>query len=136
MRPMKMDFPDDSLIGRPGITMMKLTAGKCVQLGRVVMTMMASGFTRQGTAALFTLAYNLKAPGGKHFVDIFDDVGDLESLGDKNYNNFSDKVLVHAGAVEPILPSGNEVSEAATCAYVATSTMRLFTKSPSNYIRA
>ncbi|DAF42365.1 N [Melampyrum roseum virus 1] len=136
MRPVTLDFNDDKMLQMPGIIMNELESQDVIMIGRAVIPMIATGFTRSGAAHLFTLAYNLMAPTGEYTEKIFSGATALESPGDKKANEFTENPMVSVGVYEPLTGGGQPEIESAVYSYIAMSLMRLFTKSPDNYVSA
>ncbi|KAK9082767.1 hypothetical protein Scep_029238 [Stephania cephalantha] len=138
LRPVKYDFLDKELMGRAGIVLERYDNKFIAELGRSVIPMMSSGFSKMGMAALFVLAYHLKKPGRWSDDYLLPDASQLEEFADNRYEEYSDRVISVCGPIQTITATHkyNAAKEASVYAYVAASMLRLFTKSPSNYIRA
>ncbi|KAK9087899.1 hypothetical protein Syun_030293 [Stephania yunnanensis] len=125
-------------MGRAGIVLERYDNKFIAELGRSVIPMMSSGFSKMGMAALFVLAYHLKKPGRWSDDYLLPDASQLEEFADNRYEEYSDRVISVCGPIQTITATHkyNAAKEASVYAYVAASMLRLFTKSPSNYIRA
>lgn len=128
---MKYDFVDREWIGKSGIMLERFTDEKIAALGRVVMPMVSSGFTGEGAAAIFVLAYHLKAPGSRFRAFIFNSDESLQVTTDQRYSDHSDKIK----ATSVIAATGDPTTEAAVYSYVAATLFRLFTKPASYYVK-
>ncbi|GKE15159.1 coat protein [Tanacetum coccineum] len=98
--------------------------------------MLSSGFSGQGIAAVFVVAYHLESPGTNFRNYVFHSIETLEMIQDKPFNEFHDMVNSVCGHYEMIRPSGDVTREAALYTYIAASLFRLFTKPASNYVRS
>ncbi|DAZ90723.1 TPA_asm: nucleocapsid protein [Guizotia virus 1] len=130
----RKDFDDDCMLKKVAIRVPRLTsAGVCI-LGRSVIPCISSGFTPSAAAALFVLAYHLRAPRGVDYV--YHGMEELMMEGDIDCDALSDKPLTQMGAHIDHPPLADENLEAAAYAFIATSLFRVFTKSPANYVLA
>ncbi|KAI3791234.1 hypothetical protein L2E82_04931 [Cichorium intybus] len=117
-------------IGKSGIMLERFTDEKIAALGRVVIPMLSSGFTGEGAAAIFVLAYHLKAPGSRFRAFMFNSDESLQVTTDERYSDHWDKT----NATSVIAAIGDPTREAAVYSYVAATLFRLFTKPASYYV--
>ncbi|TKY48125.1 coat protein [Spatholobus suberectus] len=139
MRLVSYDFPDGKLLGRSGIQLPRLDTARVCELGRTVLPMMASGFNYQAMAAIFVLTYHLKAPGqtlDDAAAYLFNSAEDLQQSGDLSYTDCSDEIITVHAPKQVMAATRDPKKEANVYAYIAASTLRLFTKPPANYVRA
>ncbi|KAG6468226.1 uncharacterized protein LOC122034778 [Zingiber officinale] len=138
LRPVKYDFPDNALAGQAGITLERYTVEEVAILGRTVIPMISSGFSKRGAAALFPLAYNLKAPRVNSTGEyVFPDVERIiTSIADERYDEYPEEMISRQGPFEPITATVDVEEESAVYSYLACSMLRLFTKPVANYIKA
>lgn len=138
IRTVKYDFRDDEWKDESGIILERLTDIEVADLGRKVIPMMiSSGFSRRGAAAVFVLAYHLKAPGSgptrRRYV-----FGDpvFEQIADKKFDDYEGEIVSEQGRKGEIVPIYDTELEATAYAYIAASMLRLFVKPPSNYVKS
>lgn len=99
--------------------------------------MISSGFSKQGCAAIFVLAYHLKAPRAELKEEyVFKGAETLNFVADRLYSKMPDRVIFVLGPREPIVATENVEKEAAVYAYIAAFMIRIFRKSHQNYVKA
>uniref|UniRef100_A0A7N0UED5 Uncharacterized protein n=1 Tax=Kalanchoe fedtschenkoi TaxID=63787 RepID=A0A7N0UED5_KALFE len=128
------DFQDNQLLNEKAIVMNHQEDRRISALGRSVIPMIASGFSQQGAAAIFVLAYNLKDPSNGQYI--FDLPPEAINTGDVSYIELPAQVLYSARAHEPLPAISNVGEEAGAYCYLAASLLRMFIKSEEDYVRA
>lgn len=133
--PVSTDFPDGFGLEKPALLMQRVSSEEAAELGRNVIPMLASGFSQQGAGALFLLAFQLRSTSAlKDFI--LDEADDLLQPGDIPIEELSKQIMMQGVAHAKLPATDNVEREAAAYAYIAASTLRLFTKSEENYTRA
>lgn len=135
-RAVKEDFLDGEYLNQPGITLERMTTTDLVLIGRNVIPMLASGFSKQGAASIFLLAYHLVAPGRSKVEFVFPEENAIRNAYDVSIESLSAEQLVSCLRHEPLPPTKDINKEASAYAFIAASVLRIFTKSEENYIRA
>ncbi|CAH9088935.1 unnamed protein product [Cuscuta epithymum] len=130
------DFPDDKYIRAEGYFIFRTDINHLCLIGRQVIPMLSSGFNTEGVIGLLLLAYNLRVPrtNGEEFV--FEELDPHFSVRDVAGETVVS--VQYSGAETGICcrESGNPINDAIFYCYLAASTLRLFTRSPENYIGA
>nr|DAZ90691.1 TPA_asm: nucleocapsid protein [Chamaemelum virus 1] len=134
LKQVETDFLDNKFLTNPAIVLERMTDAAVVDLGRTVIPMMASGFSARGVASLFVLAYHLREPTSGDYLFKEEDTPLNEK--DITYMELSN-TLPYAKRTYEAMPIGPDISrDAKGYAYLAASTLRMFTKSDGNYIKA
>ncbi|CAH9119627.1 unnamed protein product [Cuscuta europaea] len=130
------DFPDNKYLDEEGVFVQRKDLAELCEIGRQTIPMFSTGFNTEGVVALFTLAYNLRIPHtegeGYIFEEMSPEVAAMDADGATLIN------VQYSGAHTEMCCglSNNPDRDAIFYCYLAASTLRLFTKSPENYIGA
>nr|WIW80035.1 N protein [Beet oak leaf virus]WLJ21675.1 N protein [Beet oak leaf virus] len=130
----KTSFRDDELLGQAAIALKRLSDQDIARLGRTVIPMLRSGFSQRGTATLFLLAYQLRDPYDDSFV--FPELTGLDHADDIQFDEMPETIMSTGTPHEALGATDDVKAEATIYAYIAASTLRLFTKSEDNYVKA
>nr|DAZ90763.1 TPA_asm: nucleocapsid protein [Ophrys virus 1] len=130
------DFPDDVFISERAIEAYYSVDEEVARVGRLVMPMYSSGFSKRGAAYLFFLAHHTKVPNSDYKEFLFPDMNLLFSLNDIQYTHYSEEYMAIDNFIGTLEPYKDPKLEAAYYSFIATCTFRLFTKSPGNFLLA
>lgn len=134
--PTTHEFSDTKLLNESGYVIRKTTTENLAGMGRIVIPMLCSGFTRTGVVGLFTLAYNLKDSESANWEDAIDDIPAESSFLDTELDRDAEIHYKSSGQHKPFPATQDVRTEAAYYCYIAASVLRLFTKPPENYSKA
>lgn len=132
----KNDFPDDQMKGIDAISLKIISDEETIGLGRDVFKRMSHGMSQYHVCGIFLLAYQLKRPGmglTTHFMPKNDD---LARAGDVSIEILDKSILENSGSITEPTETGTPSQVAQGYAYLAASLLKMFTRSPENYIKS
>ena len=131
----KDDFLDNEWADRPAVRLTTLTDQQVCQLGRFLLHSLQTSISKQGVAVIFVLAFHLRAPGVGSTERMFEATDPHSKPSDREYSDFED-VLVPTRESIQASERGDVVENAKAYSFLATSMLRLFTRSSENYCPA
>ncbi|DAZ85729.1 nucleocapsid [Zostera-associated varicosavirus 1] len=131
---MTVDFVDDKYIDQPIISLYHMTDEETIALGKTTIPMLSNGFSQRGVGALLLLAYQLRDSGN---FETFVFPAITEGIQDRDYTKLSSMMLSQTEETSDVGIIGDEIQlQAMAFSFLAASTLRMFTKSEENYIKA
>lgn len=131
----KEDFKDSERLEDPALIITRMDDENVAKMGRAVIPMLASGFSSQGVGGIFILAYHLRDPRNPDGY-VLNGYEELYAIKDVTLDDMSNKVLVKVQEHQPLLGIGDIQAEAQAYSFIAASTIRMFTKSVDNFVKA
>ncbi|DAZ90793.1 TPA_asm: nucleocapsid protein [Ranunculus virus 1] len=132
-------FDDDCLKDRVAVRLNVMNNNlKIISLGEKMLRSLKGQLTRRRIAQIFNLAYQLKAPGINSSTRVFPVIDPFRGENDIRPSDVDESVVVGIDDAEAIEYKDNysPLQKAQMYAFIASSLLRMFTRSPENYSEA